>query len=179
MNKVIIRQLAEVLDNLEIQRFNMSYWISSVERAVTSSDIDWTDEDINDKYPVSMLYDYSYAIAGDDMEIDIYKCHTAGCLAGWANALVSNLSCVIQASSDIVYNANLALGLTEHEGDQLYYNHHNSIWDRYSEQLGLESHVRLEDIDNKIAAKALQMIADGEIEFLPCYTFSQRDQIDS
>jgi hypothetical protein len=167
MNKVIIRQLADVLDNLEIQRFNMSYWISSVERAVTSGDIDWTDEGIHDKYSISTLYRYFYPEEGDDMEIDILKCHTAGCLAGWANALVSNLSCVIRLPTDVVYNANCALGLSDHEGDQLYYTYHNSIWDRYRDTLGLDGDFCMEDIDNKIAAKALRLIADGEIIFLP------------
>lgn len=165
MNSVIMLQLAEVLESIPSFRFNMDAWIYRVMESDLSSEED-------------KIWDIEYLVDNSDlMELDINKCGTAGCIAGWASSLINNLSYTTTNSQEVVKEANFALGLKPHEGEQLYHIGPYSVWERYKEELGLvdeDRSVRIHSIENTHAAAVLKMIVNGEMRFLSLEEMSDR-----
>ena len=176
MNIEKMNQLADFLENLESDRFHISYWVS-------------------EKY-----VDNNNEISHYEGEIiDIDNCGTAGCIAGWALALEKNGKvAVVEDHYDEEeywkefcpvcedYHRNFCprgystihieniekvaagiLGLTQKESRMLFIPDKHSIWHRYAHDYGVEQDseisVYYSNIKSKHAADMLRRIVSGEI----------------
>lgn len=148
-------KLALFLEDLPSERFNIDYWISSVENEMEND------------------------------ELDLNDCGTAGCIAGWALCLRNNgyVAVIDDYYEDVSDNDDVDavmaenirdeaadwLGLTNFEADKLFYPDSYSVWNRYKDDYGLEtrfgeSSTWVKDIHPKHAADMLYRILNGEVE---------------
>lgn len=147
-------KLALFLEDLPSERFNINYWISSVDEEIESD------------------------------ELSLNDCGTAGCIAGWALCLRNNGYVAIvdeygydsmdDTDVDGVLAQNIRdeaakwLGLTEFQADKLFYPDGFSVWSNYRDDYGLEltnpNGDWVKGIHPKHAADMLYRLLDGEIE---------------
>lgn len=182
MNVQIMNRLADFLDNLQPNRFNMEYWISQYEPEVDN--------------------DTGGFVAGDIVDVNV--CNTAACVAGWTVALFNGgrfdhldymhnpdtayigVNMEVDRWSGLPFSfARKILGLTETQARRLFYCDKNSIYFdlRFDYPNLLESHSGMplyeacpEDFNNEtyvavdydsvtvdIVSSVIRRIANGEV----------------
>lgn len=164
MNKIIMSTMADLIESLPPERFTMSTWTG----------LWW------------------YEQTGDGKEfrcepemiptLSINKCNTAGCIAGWAVAMVNNMDASnVKKTSSIYDEGRDALGLTLEEASLLFYYDEDSIWFQNRKELGIKTrcerdhyidgcgvecpadlYIADDEITNHVAAKVLRGIVSGE-----------------
>lgn len=137
MNKERMLLLAELLDNIKPEKFNITYWTS----------------DYNEDDNVHRCQDDKF------IDLSVYNCETAGCIAGWAVALKNDLEVNDVEPDSVEAIARDYLGLTFEEGQRLFYYSSASIWSDHCSALGLYNN---EDVTNKQAATTLRKIVAGD-----------------
>lgn len=164
MNVDNMLRLADELESLPDYRFNIRFWFSSA--------------DLKPLDDGTISVQYSPIDHKEDGRIFIKKseCGTAACVAGWAMVLAGdgvavskNLVYSQYAASGAVTIAREFLGLTHYEADQLFYWDEFSIYNKYSEELGLKKD-RWEEIDPSSitasdVAAALRLLVNGTFKF--------------
>lgn len=139
MNTERMFLLADLLDSLPPEKFNLSYWVSEI-------------------------YDEGYS-NDDYCDLSAYNCNSAACIAGWAVALKNDLNAGSVYCGDIEMDAAEYLGLTLQERNRLFYYGSDTIWNTHRETLGCE--IPFEDtVTNKMAATAVRNIAQGKWELV-------------
>lgn len=148
MNKERMILLADLLDSISPENFNLAYWASY--------------------YSPGEEEEFRHSCQdGDYVELSAYKCNTAGCVAGWAVALKNDLSidktvCI----TEIEEQARDYLGLTDQEAHSLFYYSSLSIWNCYHEQLGLDDDFGFDhSVKSHHAATMLRNLAEGKWVF--------------
>lgn len=121
MNKEIMKALADVIESLPSQRFNMQYWSASL-----------------NSYEDDNLFFYSSNV-GSEGQLSIHNCKTAGCIGGWAVAFANNMYMSELYDSDIMYHAEQILGLENDDAGRLFFTNEGSIWMKYRKELGLQT----------------------------------------
>lgn len=129
MNKIIMKTLADIIESLPRERFNMQYWSSTVVRYENPDASD------NDKPYIS----YYRSNVGSEEQLSIHDCNTAGCIGGWAVAFANNMSISHLHDSDILYQGAHILDLEIEEARSLFFPDENSIWLKYRKELGLST----------------------------------------
>jgi hypothetical protein len=184
MNKAFMLKLADLLEILPSERFNMDYWFSYVS------------EDSFGK----PTYESSYNVA-------LNNCGTAGCVAGWTMALandgVYDFEAVreVQDGTNWLYFSDMEdmaanhLGLTHFEAQQLFHvSNDSNLWIKYAKELGLDSKVHkyyddydnvtdqqmlvTESIDPAVASVLLRGLVDGRFKFDKAEVFRQSNFVD-
>lgn len=179
MNKAFMLKLADLLEILPSERFNMDYWFSYVSETPFGNP----------------AYESSYSIALND-------CGTAGCVAGWTMALandgVYDFESVreVQDGTNWLYFSDMEdmaanhLGLSHFEAQQLFHvSNDSNLWIKYAKELGLDSEVRkyyddydnvtdqqilvTESIDPAVASVLLRGLVDGRFKFDKAEVFKQ------
>jgi len=162
MNETKMLELADFMEKLESDRFNMGYWISY---------IDYDENNVP-------LYQMNEVL-------DIDDCNTAGCIAGWAIAFQNSgiletgnaFSDEFYFHDDIPVKARCVLELTEMEGDRLFLFGSDSVWFQHREDYGFTQHynegnldglerpyaISEEEIQTKHVADMLRRIVKGEV----------------
>ena len=156
MNVDNMTKLADLLERLPEEKFNMTHWSSEFKY------IDGHSEKNKKKYVQSQYIDY-------------YDCNTAGCIAGWAIALKNNLRSEMPNAGNIgnieviKYEACQFLGLSESQGENLFLMGLSTVW--YDVQFhdfdifyDSEHEVTSDLITNKMAAKVLRKVISGEVD---------------
>jgi hypothetical protein len=138
MNKERMILLADLLDSIKPEKFNIIYWASDY------------NEDTTD-----------YSCQGDIVDLSVYNCNTAGCIAGWAVAMKNDLQVNDVYLDRIEEMAKDYLDLSYEESQRLFYYGGSSVWSDYGEQLGLDDN---EKLTGSQAAIALREIAAGNWE---------------
>lgn len=159
MNVDNMIKLADFLDNIDSDRFNIADWVSEIEA-----------------YDNEVEYRF-----GNILDQNI--CQTAGCIAGWAVCLMNGGQVVVvdedsggfynnpnaMLLADVRINAGEWLGLNLGEADQLFVPNFYSVWHKYASDYGLEQDKGMNFYSNihpKYAADMLRRIATGEVSFL-------------
>ena len=140
MNTERMMMLADLLDSLPEEKFNIAYWVSNVD----SNDIDEPE---------------------DYIDLSVYNCNSAACIAGWAVALKNDLNAGSVYCGDIEKDAAEYLELTNQERYRLFYYGIDTVWGDYAETLGCESPFE-HSVTNKMAATAVRNIAQGKWELV-------------
>ena len=168
-------KLADLLEILPSERFNMDYWFSYVSETSLGDPV----------------YESSYSIA-------LNECGTAGCVAGWTMALandgvydfdaVRNEQEYLHDGLNWLYFSDMEdmaanhLGLTHFEAQQLFHvSNDSNLWVKYHSELGLDAvtHKYYDDYDNlthteivgadkidaAVAAVLLRGLVDGRFQF--------------
>ena len=161
MNHTKMLELANFMENLEAERFNMGYWVSYFDY---------------DEYNLKNVYE-------ENEVLDINDCNTASCIAGWVVALENNGAVDITEVSDEPYDydfgvknyARMVLGLKESEADRLFLFNLGSVWFDYRKDYDLTEYyqylqdentlyaINEEEIKPKHVADMLRRIVKGEI----------------
>ena len=161
MNHTKMLELANFMENLEAERFNMGYWVSYFDY---------------DEYNLKNVYE-------ENEVLDINDCNTAGCIAGWVVALENNGAVDITEVSDEPYDydfgvknyALMVLGLKESEADRLFLFNLGSVWFDYRKDYDLTEYyqylqdentlyaINEEEIKPKHVADMLRRIVSGEV----------------
>lgn len=172
MNKYMMGQLADLIENIDPVRFNIEFWTGEVVKVEMPNG------------EVSICYNGNHY--GNYHNLDLYDCKTAGCVAGWAVTMASNMRMVDMDHSDIPAQAALVLGLNDKEASSLFHANSKSVWHRYRKELRIptadvdsnncpddcdldnEIHycgyeIKAEEITADIASKVLRMIINEEI----------------
>lgn len=139
MNKERMLLLADLLDTIQPQQFNIQYWTSDY------------DEDSGDHFCQDMV------------DLSAYKCNTAACIAGWAVALENDLEVVDCNINTIEDRAVNYLDLTDEQRHRLFYYSSLSIWAEHAYEVGLGED-SADDLSSKGAAYGLRKIVSGEWE---------------
>jgi hypothetical protein len=164
MNHTKMLELANFMENLEAERFNMGYWVSYFDY----------DED-NQKN-----------IYQENEVLDINDCNTAGCIAGWTVALeyggAFNIDEHIYQDSNDYYDfgvkdsARNILNLKQSEADRLFLFSSESVWFDYRKDYDLTEFYEYrndenvlyaideEEIKPKHVADMLRRIVSGEVK---------------
>ena len=136
MNTERMMMLADLLDSLPEEKFELAYWV-------------------NDREQEEETPDY--------VDLSVYNCNTTACIAGWAVALKNDLAVDELYCGDVEKEATDYLDLTSHERQRLFYYGAEAIWGQYSNELGCS--VPYEDtVTSKMAATAIRNIAQGKWE---------------
>jgi len=138
MNKERMILLADLLDSIKPEKFNIVYWTSDYN----------PDED-------------EHYCQDDIVDLSVYNCNTAGCIAGWAVAMKNDLQVNDVRLDHVEEIAKDYLDLTHEESQRLFYYGSASVWSDYGEQLGLYDN---EKLTASQAAIALREIAAGNWE---------------
>ena len=181
MNKQRMLMLADVLDNVKPQQFNMTDWLS---------------EYTNDDYDEEDLHTFADGAAWstrNEMVMNGYDCNAAACIAGWAVVLKNDFALnnpnqgTVNYSSDssdwttrltsgdmpVMTEAMEYLDLTINQARSLFINDvNNGVWERYEEEFDKDFYygdISLTDITPKMAAKMVRNLATekwdwGDIE---------------
>jgi hypothetical protein len=152
-------ELADFLENIEQERFNISMWASNLTKSSSGK----------------FLYN-------PGSEVDINVCNTAGCIAGWAIAYYNNGFAyfpplnAVNATLNVVRGAEI-LDLSLEEAKRLFYTDEESVWyrniveipgtedfldDVYDGKASIEDYDFESYITSKVAAQFLRKIANGE-----------------
>lgn len=140
MNTERMMMLADLLDSLPEEKFNIAYWVSHVD----SSDMNEPE---------------------DYVDLSVYNCNSAACIAGWAVALKNDLNAGSVYCGDIEKDAAEYLELTPQEKSRLFYYGSDTIWGDYYDVLGCEQPFE-HSVTNKMAATAVRNIAQGKWELV-------------
>lgn len=138
MNKERMMMLADLLDSLPEEKFDLTFWI-------------------NDREQEQETPDY--------VDLSVYDCNTTACIAGWAVALKNDLAVDQLYCGDVEREAGDYLGLNRQEMQRLFYYGTETIWADYKHDLGCEypfDHT----VTNKMAATAVRNIAQGKWELV-------------
>lgn len=147
MNKERMYVLADLIETISPEKFNISNWTLDVEPLPDGSGHHYVNQEI-------------------DANLSAYDCGTAGCIAGWAVALKNDLDLKSFPLGSVAIEACDYLGITMEEGQSLFYFGQNSIWHKYYSELGFYEDWGYEkQIESKHAAYALRELADGNWEF--------------
>jgi hypothetical protein len=184
MNKAFMLKLADLLEILPSERFNMDYWFSYV-----------SEDDFG-----KPTYESSYNVA-------LNNCGTAGCVAGWTMALANDGVYDFEAVREVqdgmnwLYFSDMEdmaanhLGLTHFEAQQLFHASNDSnLWVKYGKELGLDSKVHkyyddydivtyqqivnTEEIDPAVASVLLRGLVDGRFKFDKAEVFRESNFVD-
>jgi hypothetical protein len=163
MNHTKMLELANFMENLESERFNMGYWVSY---------FDYDEDDQRNIYQENEV-------------LDIHDCNTAGCIAGWAVALengglfdIGDQSLQNSYGYDfgIKGTARNILGLSQSESDRLFLFSSESVWFDYRKDYDLTEFYEYrndenilyaideEEIKPKHVADMLRRIVSGEVK---------------
>ena len=177
-------KLADLLEILPSERFNMDYWFSYV-----------SEDDFG-----KPTYESSYNVA-------LNNCGTAGCVAGWTMALANDGVYDFEAVREVqdgmnwLYFSDMEdmaanhLGLTHFEAQQLFHASNDSnLWVKYGKELGLDSKVHkyyddydivtyqqivnTEEIDPAVASVLLRGLVDGRFKFDKAEVFRESNFVD-
>ena len=140
MNKENMLELAELLESIQDEQFNMNHWLL-------------------DNRPLDNPL----------KEFDPYSCNTVGCIAGWAALLENDLKLTNLHKSDVSVIAKNWLGLTAIEAYNLFHTPKNSVWYFYLYDINCDYVYNdieegYEDISNLDAAYVIRQVANGEID---------------
>ena len=138
MNKERMILLADLLDSIKPEKFNITYWAS----------------DYNE-------YTTDYSCQDDIADLSVYNCNTAGCIAGWAVAMKNDLQVNDVYLDRVEEIAKDYLDLTYEESQRLFYYGNASVWSEYGEKLGCYDN---EKVTASQAAITLRKIVAGEWE---------------
>lgn len=138
MNKERMILLADLLDSIKPEKFNIVYWTSDYN----------PDED-------------QHYCQDDIVDLSVYNCNTAGCIAGWAVAMKNDLQVNDVRLDHVEEIAKDYLDLSYEESQRLFYYGSASVWSDYGEQLGIYDN---EKLTASQAAIALRKIAVGDWE---------------
>lgn len=138
MNKERMILLADLLDSIKPEKFNITYWTSDYN----------PDED-------------QHYFQDDIADLSVYNCNSAACIAGWAVAMKNDLQVNDVRIDHIEEIAKNYLDLSHEESQRLFYYGSASVWSDYGEQLGLYEN---EKLTGSQAAIALREIAAGNWE---------------
>jgi len=149
MNKERMLELAEFLEKLPEEQFDMTSWVKDLR----SNQGD--------------LYYKEYFKS----EYEVFDCNTVCCIAGWTVGLFNGTG-IIKTNTlrrvdedTIVKEATRLLDLTRSQAVELFYLNPDSIWDLYAVELSLEQEMDgLYIINNKQAAYVLKEIAAGHVK---------------
>ena len=184
MNKQRMLMLADVLDNVKPQQFNMTDWLSDF-----NNDDYWDEEDLH------ASCDGAAWSTRNDMVMNGYDCNAAACIAGWAVVLKNdfalnnpNQQTVHHASNSDSWEERLTNGdmpvmteameyldLTINQARTLFINDvAGGVWERYEEEFDKAGDyyygdISLTDITPQMAAKMVRNLATekwswGDIE---------------
>ena len=138
MNKERMMMLADLLDSLPEEKFDLTYWI-------------------NDREQEEETPDY--------VDLSVYDCNTTACIAGWAVALKNDLAVDELYCGDVEKEAGEYLGLSRQEMQRLFYYGIETIWNDHADEL--DCGFPYEDtVTSKIAATAIRNIAQGKWELV-------------
>ena len=156
MNKEKMLRLADVLENIQEQQFEMDSWISHKVEAVSSTGRQY------------WIKDPQYSMF-DGKQLEPLDCGTACCIAGWATAIENNFQPIELNMNglSIEERAKYWLELTDDEARNLFFIDPRTVWTYYIEELGYEFDPYDESfsgITNKDAAYVLKEIANGEFD---------------
>jgi hypothetical protein len=132
--------LADLLDNIEPQQFNIQYWASDYDNVT-----------------------HHHSCQDDFVDLSAYKCNTAACIAGWAVALQNDLEVIDCPIDSIEERAMEYLGLGYDDKQRLFYYGSGSIWGEHCDELGLAED-DIEALSSKDAAAGLRLIVNGNWE---------------
>lgn len=140
MNKENMLELADFLETIDGEQFNMYHWLL-----------------------VNRLLD------NPSKEFNPYDCNTVGCIAGWAALLENNLKLTNLETSDVSVIAKNWLGLTAIEAYNLFHTPKNSVWYFYLDDINCDYSYNdieegYEDISNLDAAYVIRKVANKEID---------------
>lgn len=163
MNIENMTRLANFLENIESERFNIAEWVSFIER-YDGGEIEYMSSDV----------------------ISMNVCDTAGCIAGWAVCLMNGGEVYIlddnyyesdylssMENKNAIRLAEVSrkaadwLGLTSWEAQRLFVPDGWSVWDKYASDYGLEKDNGMNFYSNihpKYAADMLRRLANNEIK---------------
>lgn len=125
MNKEKLLELADFLESIPDERFNLNRFTCSFEDDIWANEHD------------EVIIDGRNYESSDFVDLNV--CNTAGCIAGWAIALNNNghanigfITTAAYADS-ICLRAGYYLGLNLEEAKQLFYvTGYESVWNRYA-----------------------------------------------
>ena len=138
MNTQRMMILADLLDSLPEEKFELAYWV-------------------NDRRQEGETPDY--------VDLSVYDCNTTACIAGWAVALKNDLAVDNLYCGDVEVQAGDYLGLNRQEMQRLFFYGLDTIWSDHADELGCESPYDY-TVTNKMAAKAVRNIAQGKWELV-------------
>lgn len=162
MNVENMLKLADHLDSLPDYRFNIRYWFSYANLHT-----------VEDSNPI-IKYDPIEVVTDGEIYIKQSECGTAACVAGWAMALANDGVAVSNTQfgrngTEAITVARGFLDLTPYEGDQLFYWDEFSIYNKYSEELGIKKNrweeIEPESVTANDVATALRLLVNGQFEF--------------
>lgn len=149
MNKERILELAEFLENLPQDQFDMQTWVK--DKRSHQGD----------------LYFKQYFTGS----FDANNCNTVCCIAGWTVGLFNGTGYIETNTTrgvftdTIVKEATKLLDLTRSQAVDLFYSNPDSIWDLYANELDLDQDMDgLYVINNKHAAHVLKDIVSGKVK---------------
>lgn len=151
MNKERMLQLADYIENLPTNKFDMTHWLNYKSKNELGH---WViDRSIFENQT-------------DEFLMEPLDCGTVCCIAGWATAIESNFEpiAIVQYNITIEQRAKDWLGLTDTQADNLFMTNINTVWLWYYEKCNFllnQSEDRFYDITNKEAALVLRDIANG------------------
>ena len=149
MNKERMMELANFLERLPEEQFDMQTWVK------------------DKRSHQEGLYFKQYFTGS----FDVNNCNTVCCIAGWTVGLFNGTGSIktntLRGVNDdtIVKEATKLLDLTRSQAVELFYSNPDSIWDLYENELDLEQNMDgLYVINNKQAAYVLKDIVAGKVE---------------
>ena len=145
MNKERLYEVANLLETLAPEKFDMTRWITM-------------NMNLEDKIEYNLLPN----------ECEPNHCGTAGCIAGWAVMLKHGLSHFKIEIDDVAREAADWLDITNEEADNLFYLHPSTVWGYLYGEVGLDLNFNREErefstMTNIQVAKGLKYILDNDI----------------
>lgn len=149
MNKERMMLLADLLDSISPEKFSLTYWASYNSYDEEDDSFSYISQD------------------GDYVDLSVYKCNTAGCVAGWAVALKNDLSVDnLVHVGEVERQAREYLELTHDQAHSLFYYSSVSIWNDYHEELGLNDEFGYDHaVKSHHAATMVRNLAEGKWVF--------------
>ena len=146
MNKERMMELANFLERLPEEQFNMQVWVSNIKNL-----------------GISPYYGFD--------EYDYGSCNTVCCIAGWTVGLFNGTGFIKPnnkrdyAEETIIQEATRLLDLTRGQAVNLFYTNNDSYWAQYEYELNLEldDEQLLYSVNNKQAAYVLKEIVAGNL----------------
>jgi len=139
MNKERMLLLAELLETIKPHKFNIETWVSVY------------DEECN------------WHSSPDYVDLSAYNCNSAACVAGWAVAMMNDLTVDQLHCRTVEDEATEYLGLTVREAHHLFYYGSDSIYHQHRSELGiLEDEPLTKAVTAKHAAMTIRKVVEGE-----------------
>lgn len=173
MNTDRILQVADLIENAPREQFHMGSWFGVYHMKYATENSELKDLWEPDNEAWNLMKDQNvFDVVGSNI-IDstvetMLKCNTTACIAGWAlvGAYNSGFKYSVDAAIPVAYNAQVYLGLTDEEAQQLFYCEDNSVWAKVADEYGFEfdcHEVNEWNINPKHVADVLRRIAYGQI----------------